>query len=69
MASPELATLSPQKSVLLMVASGGASVAQLSIFGWFTQIIAMAAVLSAGFGVAKEAATAGATTLLLVTFL
>jgi glycosyltransferase 2 family protein len=68
-ASPELATLTPQKSVLLMVASGGASVAQLPIFGWFTQIIAMAAVLSAGFGVAKEAATAGATTLLLVTFL
>jgi hypothetical protein len=41
----------------------------LSVFGWFTQIIAVAAVLSAGFGVTSEAATAGAATLLLVTLL
>ncbi len=68
-ASPELATITPQKCVLLMIASGGASIIQLPVFGWFTQIIAVAAVLSAGFGVAKEAATAGAATLLLVTFL
>jgi hypothetical protein len=68
-ASPELATLTPQKCVLLMIASGGASIVQLPVFGWFTQIIAVAAVLSAGFGVATEAATAGAATLLLVTFL
>lgn len=68
-ASPELATITPQKCVLLMVVSGGASVIQLPVFGWFTQIIAVAAVLSAGFGVAKEAATAGAVTLLLVTTL
>jgi glycosyltransferase 2 family protein len=68
-AAPELATMTPQKSVLLMIASGGASLFQLPVIGWFTQIIAVAAVLSAGFGVAKEAATAGAATLLLVTFL
>jgi uncharacterized membrane protein YbhN (UPF0104 family) len=68
-ASPELATISPQKCVLLMIASGGASIVQLTVFGWFTQIIAVAAVLSAGFGVATEAATASAATLLLVTFL
>ncbi|HEU5352803.1 MAG TPA: lysylphosphatidylglycerol synthase transmembrane domain-containing protein [Terracidiphilus sp.] len=68
-ASPELAAISPQKSVLLMVASGGASIFQLPVIGWFTQIIAVAAILTAGFGVAKEAATAGAATLLLVTFL
>jgi hypothetical protein len=68
-ASPELATITPQKCVLLMIASGGASTVQLPVFGWFTQIIAVAAVLSAGFGVATEAATAGSATLLLVTFL
>ena len=42
---------------------------QLPVLGWFTQIIAVAAVLSAGFGVAKEAATASAATLLFVTFI
>lgn len=68
-AAPGLATISPQKSVLLMIASGGASLFQLPVIGWFTQIIAVAAVLSAGFGVAKEAATAAAATLLVVTFL
>jgi uncharacterized membrane protein YbhN (UPF0104 family) len=68
-ASPELATMTPQKCVLLMIASGGASIVQLPVFGWFTQIIAVAAILTAGFGVATEAATAGAATLLLVTFL
>ena len=68
-ASPQLATITPQKCVLLMIASGGASVLQLPVLGWFTQIIAVAAILSAGFGVAKEAATAGAATLLFVTFI
>ena len=68
-ASPELATITPQKCVLLMIASGGASMAQLPVFGWFTQIIAVAAVLSAGFGVEREAATASAAALLFVTFL
>lgn len=68
-ASPELAGMTPQKSVLLMIASGGASILQLPVLGWFTQIIAVAAVLSAGFGVEKEAATAAAAALLLVTFL
>ena len=68
-ASPQLATLTPQKCVLLMIASGGASIIQLPVLGWFTQIVAVATVLSAGFGVAKEAATAGAATLLLTTFL
>ena len=68
-ASQQLATITPQKCVLLMIASGGASVMQLPVLGWFTQIIAVAAVLSAGFGVAKEAATASAATLLFVTFI
>ena len=68
-ASPQLATITPQKCVLLMIASGGASIFQLPVIGWFTQIIAVAAILSAGFGVAKEAATAGAAILLVVTFI
>jgi hypothetical protein len=68
-ASPELAWITPQKSVLLMVASGVTSIIQLPVVGWFTQIGLVAAILTAGFGVSKEAATAGAATLLLVTFL
>ncbi|MGB6973289.1 MAG: lysylphosphatidylglycerol synthase transmembrane domain-containing protein [Terracidiphilus sp.] len=64
-----LNSINPPYSVLLMVASGGASIFQLPVIGWFTQIIALAAILTAGFGVAKEAATAAAATLLLVTFL
>ena len=68
-ASKELVAMSPPKCVLLMIASGGASIFQLPVLGWFTQILAVAAVLSAGFGVGNEAATACAATLLLVTFL
>ena len=68
-ASPELAAITPQRCVLLMIASGGASIVQLPVFGWFTQIIAVTTVLSVGFGVSTEAATACATTILLVTFL
>jgi uncharacterized protein (TIRG00374 family) len=68
-ASKELVAMNPPKCVLLMIASGGASIFQLPVLGWFTQILAVAAVLSAGFGVGNEAATACAATLLLVTFL
>lgn len=68
-AAPELATLGPQKSVLLMVASGGASIVQLPVIGWFTQIGLVAVVMSLVLGVSHEAATACAATLLLVTFL
>ena len=68
-AAPELASLGPQKSVLLMVASGGASIVQLPIIGWFTQIGLVAVIMSLVLGVGHEAATACAATLLLVTFL
>ena len=68
-ASPELASLSPSKSVLLMIASGGASVVQLPVLGWVTQIGFVVLVLSGVLGVGHEAATACAATLLLVTFL
>jgi glycosyltransferase 2 family protein len=68
-ASPQLAAMTPAKCVLLMVVSGGASVVQLPVLGWFTQIGFVAAALSSFFGAAPEASTACAATLLLVTFL
>ncbi|MGA2848915.1 MAG: lysylphosphatidylglycerol synthase transmembrane domain-containing protein [Terracidiphilus sp.] len=67
-ASPQLASMTLGKCMLLLAASGGASVLQLPVLGWFTQIAAVAATL-AGLGAAPEAATACAATLLLVTFL
>ena len=68
-ASPELASMTPAKCVLLMVVSGGASIVQLPVLGWFTQIGFVTAALSKFFGAAWEPATACAATLLLVTFL
>jgi glycosyltransferase 2 family protein len=68
-ASPPLATMTPAKCVLLMVVSGVTSILQLPVLGWFTQIGLVAAALTEFFGVTPEAATAGAATLLLVTFL
>jgi len=68
-ANPELASMTAAKCVLLMVVSGATSVAQLPILGWFTQIGFVAAAISSFFGVAPEAATACAATILLVTFL
>ena len=68
-ASPELAAITPSKCVLLMVASGGASIFQLPVLGWFTQIGIVAAALTGLFGANAEAATACAAVLLLTTFL
>ena len=67
--SPELAGINPPKCVLLMVASGGASIFQLPVIGWFTQIGIVAATLTGLFGASPEASTACATSMLLVTFL
>jgi glycosyltransferase 2 family protein len=67
--SPQLADISAQKCVLLMIASGGASIFQLPILGWFTQIGIVAAAITGLFGASPEASTACAATLLLVTFL
>jgi hypothetical protein len=55
--------------VVLMMASGGASVLQLPIIGWFTQIGIVAAAISAYLKISFEVSSACATTLLLVTFL
>jgi len=68
-ASPELASMTVPKCVLLMVVSGGASIIQLPVIGWFTQIGLVMAALSGFFGVAPEPAMACGATLLLVTFL
>lgn len=68
-ASPQLAAMSPAKCVLLMIASGGASILQLPVLGWFTQIGIVAAALSAILGSSAEASTACAAMLLVVTFL
>ena len=68
-ASPELAAMSPAKCVLLMIASGGASILQLPVLGWFTQIGIVAAALAAILGSSAEASTACAAMLLVVTFL
>jgi uncharacterized membrane protein YbhN (UPF0104 family) len=68
-ASPELAAMTLAKGVLMMVVSGGASVIQLPVIGWFTQIGLVAAAITKFFGVAPEAAMGCAATLLVVTFL
>jgi hypothetical protein len=67
--SPQLASITPAKCVLLMTASGGASIFQLPIVGWFSQIFIVAAALYGFFGAAWEPAMACAATLLAVTFL
>jgi hypothetical protein len=68
-ASPQLANLSPSHTILLMVASGAASVVQLPVMGWFSQIGIVAAAITAFFGAAPEASTACAAMLLVITFL
>jgi hypothetical protein len=68
-ASPELADITAPKCVLLMIASGGASVLQLPVIGWFSQIGLVVVALAGVLGASAEAATACAATLLLVTFL
>jgi hypothetical protein len=68
-ASPQLAAITPAKSVLMMIFSGAISTIQLPVLGWFTQIAGVAAGISGFFGVASEPAMGCAATLLLVTFL
>ena len=68
-ASPQLASATPAKAVLMMVVSGAVSTIQLPVLGWFTQIGLVAGAISKFFDVAPEAATGCAATLLLVTFL
>lgn len=67
--TPELATLTFSRTMLLMAASIGGSLLQLPIIGWFTQIAVTAAAMHAFYGAPIEAATACGALLLLVTFL
>ncbi|HTW49541.1 MAG TPA: lysylphosphatidylglycerol synthase transmembrane domain-containing protein [Acidobacteriaceae bacterium] len=68
-ASPELVSMTPAKSVLLMVVSGAASTIQLPVLGWFTQIGAVEQTIQRFFSVTPEASLGCAATLLVVTFL
>ena len=68
-ASPQLASMTLAKCMLLLAFSGGASAFQLPVLGWFTQIGLVAAAISSFYGAAPEASTACAATLLLVSFL
>lgn len=68
-ASPQLAGLTLAKCMVLMASSMVASAFQLPVLGWFTQIGVVEEAMRNFFGVAPEAATACAATLLLVTFL
>ena len=68
-ATPELATISYSRTMLLMAASIGGSLLQLPIIGWFTQIAVTAAAMHEFYGAPIEAATACGALLLLVTFL
>jgi uncharacterized membrane protein YbhN (UPF0104 family) len=67
--TPELATITFSRTMLLMGASIGASLLQFPIIGWFTQIAATAASMHEFYGAPIEAATACGALLLIVTFL
>jgi hypothetical protein len=67
--TPQLATVTFSRTMLLMGASIGASLLQFPILGWFTQIAATAVSMSAFYGAPIEAATACGALLLVVTFL
>jgi len=68
-ASPQLAAMTAPKCVLLMIVSGGASIFQLPVLGWFTQIGVVATAITGILGASVEASTACAAMLLIVTFL
>jgi uncharacterized membrane protein YbhN (UPF0104 family) len=67
--TPELATLSFSRTMLLLGASLGASLLQFPIIGWFTQIGATAAAMHEFYGAPIEAATACGALLLVVSWL
>jgi len=57
------------KCLALMAGGGVASIIQLPVIGWFTQIAALEVMLRPLFGMTPETAMACATTLLAITFL
>jgi len=62
-------SLALAQCLALMVGGGVASIIQLPVVGWFTQIAALEVMLKPLFGMTPETATACATTLLAITFL
>jgi hypothetical protein len=68
-AGPQRESVTLAKCMVLMVISGAASVVQLPVLGWFTQIAAVEETLRNLFSLSPETSTACATTLLLITFL
>jgi hypothetical protein len=66
---PQRETVTLAKCLVLMVISGAASVVQLPVIGWFSQIAAVEETLRNFFSLPPETAMACAATLLLVTFL
>jgi uncharacterized membrane protein YbhN (UPF0104 family) len=67
--TPQLATISFSRTMLLMGASIGGSMLQLPIVGWFTQIAVTATAMHEFYDAPVEAATACGALLLGVTFL
>jgi uncharacterized membrane protein YbhN (UPF0104 family) len=67
--TPELASLTYSRTMLLMAASIGGSLLQLPIIGWFTQIAVTAGTMHELYGAPIEVATACGAMLLVVTFL
>lgn len=68
-ASPPLAHMTLSRVMLLMAASQGASLVQLPVIGWFTQIGIVAKAIQSFFGAASEPSVAAAAMLLIVTFM
>jgi hypothetical protein len=66
---PQRASVTLAKCMVLMVGGGVASVVQLPVLGWFTQIAALEEILRNLFSLPPETSTACAATLLLITFL
>jgi hypothetical protein len=68
-AGPLRESVTLAKCMVLMVGGGVASIVQLPVLGWFTQIAALEEILRNLFSLPPETATACAATLLLITFL
>ena len=68
-ASPPLKSMSLAQCLVLMVASQAASLVQLPVIGWFTQIGMVAKAIQSLFGAAPEPSLGAGTMLLIVTFL
>ncbi len=69
LATPESNSHLLAKCLVLMAGGGVASIVQLPVIGWFTQIYALKELLEPLYGMSPETALACAATLLAITFL